>query len=552
MFRVAIESDRMLAPWGESLAAQDKRALLSPLVRGLVRRVRAASESLKDLRLWHVNSTARGGGVAEMLPRFVFALRELGVATEWLVLSPAADKRAAFFSLTKHLHNNIHGDGVSLGAWAGCGRERAEPGRPANEEELATCSAEQRERGLAAMRALMSEVCEEAASVFFQSFCPQPDAARDVVGLHDPQPLARVVALKARCPGLRVVWRSHIGLDAESDVTREVWDFLAPWVDACDKLVFSNALYVPSRWRDKAVIIAPGIAPISNKNRDLSAFEVTQVLTRAGLIGYESRTDVAAPRGCELIDPAFSSLAKIYGSGGSGDGGACTACEGVVAPSSAIPFLHRPVVLQVSRFDRLKGFRSLLLAFCDLKERPEHYAAIPGLPAASAAAAAAAAAASTQHEPPLFSHRYAPGSGDGSDDAASSPRLSVRPHDHVRHAKMIRAAVLVLAGPDPGGVSDDPEALEVLEELKRLHDALPRDVADDIKIVELPMGNTLENALCVNALQRASIIVVQNSIREGFGLTVAEAQCAWSLARGCPRAYELARLPNRQPRPRAP
>ena len=101
-------------------------------------------------------------------------------------------------------------------------------------------------------------------------------------------------------------------------------------------------------------------------------------------------------------------------------------------------------------------------------------------------------------------------------------------------------------------MSDDPEALEVLEELKRLHYALPRDVADDIKIVELPMGNTLENALCVNALQRASIIVVQNSIREGFGLTVAEAQCAWSLARGCPRAYELARLPNRQPRPRAP
>jgi hypothetical protein len=465
--------------------------------------------------MWHINSTAHGGGVAEMLPRVVFALRELGVCCEWLVLSPAADKRAEFFSLTKFLHNGIHGTGPLLSAWAGCGRERAvTPGRAANDEALETCSAEQRAQGLASMRALMSEVCDEAARVFFQSFCLEPDAARDVIILHDPQPLALVAALKARCPGVRVVFRCHIGLDAENAVTDDAWAFLAPWVDACDKLVFSNAAYVPPRWRAKATIIAPGIAPIAPKNRDLSAWEVVQVLTRAGLMGYEERADVATPRGCELIDAPFASLAKIHkradsgaiggvcsgGGGGSGGGegrggGVCTACEGVVAPSSAIPFLHRPIVLQVSRFDRLKGFRALLLAFRDMKERPEHYAAISGLPHAAATDAAPASTAE-RREPLLFSQLHgAPGSGDASGDAgdgaASSPHLSVRPHDRQRHKKMINACVLVLAGPDPGGVSDDPEALEVLEELKRLHDELPRDIACDIKIVELPMGNTL-------------------------------------------------------------
>ena len=64
---------------------------------------------LEGRTLWMVNSTARGGGVAEMLPRLVTILRELGVRTEWLVIG--SDK-PEFFTLTKRLHNLIHGNGV--------------------------------------------------------------------------------------------------------------------------------------------------------------------------------------------------------------------------------------------------------------------------------------------------------------------------------------------------------------------------------------------------------------------------------------------------------
>jgi len=531
MYRVSIESGHLLAPWGESLAEHDKRALLSPLVRGLVRRVRNASESLREQRVWHVNSTEHGGGVAEMLPRIVLAARELGIATEWVVLAPAPEHRPAFYALTKHLHNNIHGDGAPLDAWAGCGAGGGADGNDA----LATCSAEQRAAGLAAMRGLVDAVCADAAKAFFSSFCPSPDAARDVVILHDPQPLALVLALKARCPKMKVIFRSHIGLDSECDASRAAWAFLAPFIDACDRVVFSNVLYVPERWRSKATIISPGIAPLSTKNRDLSPWEVTQVLTRAGLLGYEERRDVPVPRGCELVDPAFREVARIYdrdanadAAAGSGASNAqrCVPCEGAVAPGAGIPFLHRPVVLQVSRFDRLKGFRALMLAFADLKERPEHYAAIAGLP--TAAPHAASGGRDELPLPLLLSQLHAPGGSVGEgvagDGASTCPRLSVRPHDRARHSKMLRAAVLVLAGPDPSGVTDDPEAQEVLAELKELHDLLPRDIAADIKIVELPMADALHNAMAVNALQRAAVIIVQNSLREGFGLTVAEAQ----------------------------
>ena len=118
-------------------------------MRALVRRVRSAraAGSLRDVRIWHINSTARGGGVAEMLPRIVSALRELGMATEWLVLSPPENMKAPFFSLTKHLHNLLHGVGAPLAAWAGCGLEGASSGGGKSANEL-LCSPERQAAGL--------------------------------------------------------------------------------------------------------------------------------------------------------------------------------------------------------------------------------------------------------------------------------------------------------------------------------------------------------------------------------------------------------------------
>jgi trehalose synthase len=82
---------------------------------------------------------------------------------------------------------------------------------------------------------------------------------------------------------------------------------------------------------------------------------------------------------------------------------------------------------------------------------------------------------------------------------------------------------LMLAGPAPSAVSDDPEGLQTFEELRAAWFALPDHTRSRVHIACLPMSDLEENAAVVNALQRRSDVVVQKSLAEGFGLTLAEA-----------------------------
>ena len=82
---------------------------------------------------------------------------------------------------------------------------------------------------------------------------------------------------------------------------------------------------------------------------------------------------------------------------------------------------------------------------------------------------------------------------------------------------------LVLAGPSTAAVADDPEGAEVLSEVARRRAGCPPEIRDRIHLLSLPMDDVEENAAIVNALQRRADVVVQKSLAEGFGLTVAEA-----------------------------
>jgi trehalose synthase len=84
-------------------------------------------------------------------------------------------------------------------------------------------------------------------------------------------------------------------------------------------------------------------------------------------------------------------------------------------------------------------------------------------------------------------------------------------------------AALVLAGPDVTSVTDDPEGQQVLADVTEQLRRLPHDVRSRISIVSLPMDDPEENATMVNALQRHATVIVQKSLKEGFGLTVTEA-----------------------------
>jgi trehalose synthase len=382
---------------------------LTEAVRALRQEAEHLAPALRGRRVFMVNSTARGGGVAEMLPQLVTLLNELGVETHWMVMNT---DQPGFFGLTKRLHNLIHGEGdASLGDEA---------------------------------RSLYAAVATENAAEMKQHLAPN-----DVLVIHDPQPLGMGAVLKREL-GIPFLFRCHIGLDERTPETRAAWSFLRPYAEPCDHALFSAAEYIPSFLANRAGILTPAIDPLSAKNRELSPHKVAGILKSAGL---------ARSRHPVVPEPFTTQATRLRP-------------DGSFAPLSeetdiGIPF--RPIVMQVSRWDRLKGYEPLLEAFVRLKRTID-----------------------------------ARGPSD-------------------RHRRRLATVRLVLAGPDPAAVADDPEATGVLRDLVDRYRRLPPWLQEDVALVSLPMGSREENALMVNALQRCSSVVVQNSLREGFGLTVTEA-----------------------------
>jgi trehalose synthase len=284
-------------------------SLLEPIIGGsrYVRLIEAADQVRKLLAgrtIWNVNSTATGGGVAEMLEVLVGYITDLGISVGWLVITGDAE----FFAITKRLHNQIHGDlaGGPLGA----------------------ADAQHYTRMLTAN-----------AAEFLGRIRPG-----DVVLLHDPQtaglagPLVRAGAL--------VVWRCHIGADWENDATRAGWDFLRPHLTSAHGYVFSRRDYVPA-WlpEGKVSIIPPSIDPFSPKNQDLDRATVQAILARLGVL------DDAPPQ----VPPRFVRR----------DGNTGTVTRPAVITGEGRPGADDPVLLQVSRWDRLKDMAGVMRGFAD-------------------------------------------------------------------------------------------------------------------------------------------------------------------------------------------
>ena len=305
---------------------------------GEIEELRALAKPLRGRSIEMINSTAVGGGVAEILNRLVPLAEELDLGIRWEVMKGAEE----FFDVTKSFHNALHGA----------------PYHPKARDFEIFLSYNERNRASLPLDA-------------------------EFVVIHDPQPAALI---DARQPGLNHwVWRCHIDL---SHPNRAVWDFLEKFVSRYDAAMFSSPVFS----RELSIpqyLFYPAIDPLSEKNCPVDPEFILQVLNR-----YQ-------------IDP------------------------------------QRPILTQISRFDRLKDPVGVIRAY--------------------------------------------------------------------RIVKRYFDCQLVLAG---GSASDDPEGALVLKDVLRAADEDP-----DIKILELPAWAPLE----VNALQRASTIVVQKSLREGFGLTVSEA-----------------------------
>ena len=229
----------------EMLTLDDYQAQihLSEAVRSLRTEARSLVPKLQGRTVWMVNSTARGGGVAEMMPRMITILRELGVDVKWAVIG--TDK-AEFFTLTKRLHNLIHGSG---------------------DPQLT-----------GADRAVYEAVSRENADALRPLVRPG-----DLLVIHDPQPLGSGAILRRELD-LRAVFRCHIGLDGSTRQTQAAWEFLRPHAEVYDHAVFAAPEYIPSFLAGRAGIIRPAIDPLGHKNRDLLVPRLVGILCNAGLV----------------------------------------------------------------------------------------------------------------------------------------------------------------------------------------------------------------------------------------------------------------------------
>ncbi len=177
----------------------------------------------------NINSTAVGGGVAEILTRMVPLLREVGVNAKWDVIK--GDEH--FFAITKSIHNALHGVPAAI-----------------SDAEF-DYFVETNRRNAAEM-----------------------DLHADFVFVHDPQPVA-LVEQRQKCGG-HWLWRGHVDF---SRPDLRTWNFLRHYVELYDGAVFS----APSFARELAIkqlLIAPSIDPLSDKNKELSQPEIDAVLER--------------------------------------------------------------------------------------------------------------------------------------------------------------------------------------------------------------------------------------------------------------------------------
>ena len=374
----------------ESVLAPDRfEELVDTTVRAL--------ELFEGRIVWNVNSTARGGGVAEMLQSLLAYARGAGVDSSWAVIGGNPD----FFRVTKRIHNHLHGA-------PGDGGELADEERRIYDGAIADNATEMLER----LR------------------------PRDVVIVHDPQPAGLIDRIKEKVAA--VVWRCHVGLDMPNELARNAWSFLIPYVANADAYVFSREAYA---WEglatDRIHIIPPSIDAFAPKNQEMDPANVGAILSATGLI-----------EGASNGRPTFT---KWDDTEGFVDTKTLLFDQGPPPPATA------RLVVQVSRWDRLKDPVGVMRGFA------EH----------------------------------------------------VAPRTQEVH--------LVLAGPAVAAVSDDPEGQEVLHECKAEWDSIPSEIQPRIHLACLPMEDAEENAAIVNALQRRANVVVQKSLAEGFGLTVAEA-----------------------------
>lgn len=193
------------------------------------------ADSLQNIKLVHVSSTATGGGVAEILTKMVPMTQSLGIDTYWEVIEGSPE----FFQCTKLFHNALQGENLE-----------PSPAELAHYQETNKRNAER-----------IKERLESA----------------DVVIVHDPQPLSLISHFPKRKG--KWVWRCHI--DA-SKPNKNVWKYLHAMIQQYDASIFSLAEFAHPL-PHPMFVIPPSIDPFSDKNCELTKSEIDTIYGKLGL-----------------------------------------------------------------------------------------------------------------------------------------------------------------------------------------------------------------------------------------------------------------------------
>ena len=301
-----------------------------------VSELKIIAEKLKNKSILNVNSTFKGGGVAEILTKMIPIMESLGINIKWEIIKGNEE----FYKVTKKFHNALHG--------------------------------------------VKEDFSQKDFEIFTEtnnSNIEKIDMDKDIVFIHDPQPIGLIKAKKDN----KWFWRCHIDL-TNSD--KRVYDFLKQFIPKYDGCVFSSPYFSKTDIEIPQYLIFPSIDPLGEKNKEIEKEFIEKVF-------YDFGIDI-----------------------------------------------KRPIITQISRFDRLKDPVGVIKAYNMVKKHID--------------------------------------------------------------------CQLILAG---GGADDDPEGVKVYEEVLE-----ERNNDPDIHILMLP-----HNDLIINALQRGSTVILQKSLKEGFGLTISEA-----------------------------
>lgn len=211
----------------------DYRSIVS---RELMAEIEELAGRLSGRKVLHVNATAFGGGVAEILYTLVPLLADAGLEVEWRVLAAPPE----FFNVTKGFHNGLQGLPFDL---------------------------------TDDVRMAWETVCSANAMELAKHY--------DFIVVHDPQPLAmRRFAALAGDGAAHWVWRCHIDT---STPDRALYDYFAPFIDEYDAAVYTLRDYVPDGLKVPVVEIAPTIDPLAPKNMALSAEDAAYIVRQFGI-----------------------------------------------------------------------------------------------------------------------------------------------------------------------------------------------------------------------------------------------------------------------------